>query len=758
MQARSQSPRFCAFLVSALLGLCAAQASAGSPQPISTIGHGGFFDADGNQVTLTQDFVIEAQAWYRADMLSRLDADKTFDLASFEADLFDGVPSKGQTRLLFEQRALEWLYDNSTRDPGDYRTLGKLRAMDYALTFRLPERLEGKGVPQGDPFVLEPRLAKKLAAIRARQAEGKTPTVNQGAAYIAECIAASVPIPPTINQMDPNGTAGWKSQGFIPQALQFIVGTPAELRSYKSSSPLGMCYALPRYTNNAMTTVGLDGVICLSQVTSKVCIWDNQMAQVGFPFPAGQQIPIGVPNLGIDPVGRYQAGGNELLNGSGGICTDCHAGENPYITHPDANLGPAIWSSLRLPPQNLPTISPWRYDPLVPAAWPQNQLSQAAPNVLGACNGCHKKLTAGGTAGRFPHLSNQLVDYCGTILPQALVKTMPQGSPNTMVAAGTTWKNTYCSLPPNAASGDAGDPHITTTNGVNYDFQAAGEFTVLKNSDSEFEVQARQTPVQTNFTPGPNPYTGLASCVSLNTAVAARIGGHRVSYQPLRSSANREEMVLRIDGTQVPLTATPINLGGGIDVVRASFPGAGLFAHSDDGTDLTVTPRYWSSQGYWYLDIDALNTPAREGVAGHIHSGDWLPRSPTGASFGPMPGPLTSRHVLLNQTFADAWRVSSSTSLFDYATGTNTGTFTDRNWPTPPGQPCLTPLPPVRAPIEVMQPQLALQVCRPVRDDQRRANCVFDVTVLGDAIFAEGYLNPVGGGTAAANPGQAKSD
>jgi pimeloyl-ACP methyl ester carboxylesterase len=36
-----------------------------------------------------------------------------------------------------------------------------------------------------------------------------------------------------------------------------------------------------------MTTVALDGVICLSQVTSKVCIWDNQMAGSTFSFPAG---------------------------------------------------------------------------------------------------------------------------------------------------------------------------------------------------------------------------------------------------------------------------------------------------------------------------------------------------------------------------------------------------------------------------------------------------------------------------------------
>jgi hypothetical protein len=43
------------------------------------------------------------------------------------------------------------------------------------------------------------------------------------------------------------------------------------------------------------------------------------------------------------------------------------------------------------------------------------------------------------------------------------------------------------------------------------------------------EIQTRQTPIATTFNPGANPYTGLATCVSLNTAVAAKVGSHHVS-------------------------------------------------------------------------------------------------------------------------------------------------------------------------------------------------------------------------------------
>jgi len=745
MQARSQSQWFCVSVVSGFIAVCASlwsvQASAAPEQPIAYIGHGEFFEASGKQIPLSLEFVAQAQSWYREELSAGLDERKAFEFAQFERELFDGVPKSGQARLVFEQRAIEWLFAQSPAHENDDRMLGKLRALDFALTFTLPDRSYGAHRERGDAFDPGPALTKKLQAIRLKQPEPalKTATVNSGSAYINECIANSVPIPPSIGVMDPAGLTGWKVQGFISQALQFIVGTPAELRTYQSTSPAGMCYALPRYSNNAMTTVALDGVICLSQVTSKVCIWDNQMSGVGFSFPAGATIPIGVPNLMVDPLGRYQGGGNELLAGTGGVCTDCHAGENPYITHPNANLGPAIWSTLPQPPQNLPTFSPNRYDPLVPAAWPQNQLSQAGPTVPAVCSGCHVKFSA----GRFPHLSNQLPGYCGTILPSAIATTMPQFSPGSATVVATAFKNAYCNAPPDPSAGDSGDPHITTTNGINYDFQAAGEFVVLKNSDTGFEVQSRQSPVQTTFTPPPNPYTGLASCVSLNTAVAARVGTHRVSYQPLRGSANKEEMQVRIDGRVVQLPVTPINLGGGNTVV-ASVPGPGMDLHFADGTDVTVTPRFWASQGYWYLDIDIRNTPAREGVAGPVLSGDWLPRAPDGSSFGPMPGALGSRHVVLNQTFADAWRVTSSTSLFDYATGTSTANFTDRNWPTPSGQPCRTPLLPTRPTLTAMQPELALEVCRGIDNETKLAHCIFDVTVMGDRDFARGYL-PAGG-------------
>src|SRR6185369_11133515 len=75
-----------------------------------------------------------------------------------------------------------------------------------------------------------------------------------------------------------------------------------------------------------------------------------------------------------------------------------------------------------------------------------------------------------------------------------------------------------------------GDPHLTTVDGVHYDFQSAGEFVALRDA-SGLQIQTRQTAVSTAGTV-PNAYTGLNTCVSLNTAVAAQVGGRRLTFQP----------------------------------------------------------------------------------------------------------------------------------------------------------------------------------------------------------------------------------
>jgi hypothetical protein len=61
------------------------------------------------------------------------------------------------------------------------------------------------------------------------------------------------------------------------------------------------------------------------------------------------------------------------------------------------------------------------------------------------------------------------------------------------------------------------DPHLTTFDGLKYDLQTVGEFTLIKSNNSAFEVQARQS-----------PYNNSAS-LSINSAVAMKVGSNRVA-------------------------------------------------------------------------------------------------------------------------------------------------------------------------------------------------------------------------------------
>lgn len=769
-------------LLSACTGATAGHQSAApsiaadGEEPIAYIGHGGFFDRRGRQIVPTAEWVATTQAWYRQRLIAGLSGDRRAEFAAFEGRLTEGLRAEGQGRLLVQQRSLEWLAANSPRVRANRRILGKLGALGYELNWVLPTRADTDVRRAVERFRPAPELESRLRLpdLQIAPALFFSATTNSGQDYIDECARAdnSVPIPPPIGVLDPTGTAGWRSLGFIRTADQFITQTPAELRVFQNGA--GMCMALPRYTDAGLGTVKLDGVICLSRTTSRVCFWDNQMMDsqlgksVGFSFPAGTQIPIGVP----DTVGGlYQAGGAEIEFGTGGACTDCHAGENPFIIHPDAELeDPLVGSSTTFTPNgifmgllddaplNLPTFGPDRYVPLVGASWPQNELSQTPSYVPAACNDCHVK----GDAGRFPHLSSELngtpadpvtgapadpSGYCNTILAQAIDRTMPRSAPGTL--SGTqpiTDFQAWCGIPATSGPSDRGDPHLTTTNGINYDFQAAGEFTSLRNSDTGFELQTRQSPILTTFTPGANGYTGLASCVSLNTAAAVRVGSHRISYQPMPGEpGSTERMQLRIDGLPVALPANGVDLGGRNRIARAAS-GDGLDIRLADGTRLAITPNYWASEGYWYLNVEVLGTPAREGTMGHIMAPDWLPVRPNGTSFGQAPGTVPDRHALLNGAFADAWRVTDATSLFDYAPGTSTATFTNRNWPPPPGSTCTVlpgnPLPggQPRPPVRPMNPQVAQRLCRPIRDRAAYRNCVFDLTVTGEAGMARAYL------------------
>jgi hypothetical protein len=256
-----------------------------------------------------------------------------------------------------------------------------------------------------------------------------------------------------------------------------------------------------------------------------------------------------------------------------------------------------------------------------------------------------------------------------------------------------------------------GDPHMLTVSQQNYAFQAAGEFTLLRSTDGSVDIQARQEPYKTS------------GHVSINTAIAAKAGSHRVGVYVTDAGLQP-----RVNGAIVDLSAGPKDLGGGALI---SAIGNGFEIDFPDGT------KVWAlSVGQYGINVqirpsDGLKASGVGLLGAVIPGGMGLPALPDGTRL-PAATDAQQRHNVLYGQFADAWRVTDSTTLFDYDSGKSTASYTDKSYPADTKDLALTDL-------TSDQQAAGNSACSAITDAGLHDNCVFDVGVTGQTGFADGY-------------------
>jgi hypothetical protein len=271
--------------------------------------------------------------------------------------------------------------------------------------------------------------------------------------------------------------------------------------------------------------------------------------------------------------------------------------------------------------------------------------------------------------------------------------------------------------PQGKKSGTAGDPHLTSLDGRTFDFQAAGEFTLVRADGGDLEVQARQEPVRFG--------DRESDKLTMNTAIAASVAGDRVTFTP------------RQDRPEVRVNGRPSG--------EQTLPRGGKLTSVESGYEL----RWPDGTGLWVLSgsaesLNALIEPAPS-RKGKLHG-----------MLGPFEGNADSTAMTerggrrydkpnrdeLYKKIGESWRIRQSDSLFDYRSGESTDTFTRRELPAKE----LT-----LADLSAAQRAVGERACAGV-SAELHDQCVFDVAASGNDKFAVGYrtmdkLTTVGGGT-----------
>jgi hypothetical protein len=215
------------------------------------------------------------------------------------------------------------------------------------------------------------------------------PSAGAGSLYWDQCQANGVPFPPPWGRKTIGDGAGqWKARGTLDDS--YITPLPVDIYTMTSTSPAGLCAI-------AIRADGTFDVLCQG-TNGKTCFWEalpDFWPQHGVASPP-PRLPTGeIPIVGLVPGAPDQSV----------QCTECHAGENAFVTHTTAGH-----------PTNRRALAGWMpgavYTPIVPKDWIPNAAVLSASDYPRSClGGCHDVGSPAG-AGRLPRLRDVDVHFC----------------------------------------------------------------------------------------------------------------------------------------------------------------------------------------------------------------------------------------------------------------------------------------------------------------------------------------------------------